>query len=47
MTILFVLVPASVFLGMVALVGFVWTIRSDQYEDLSGDAMRILDEAED
>ena len=47
MTILFVLVPASVLLGIVALVGFVWTIRSDQYEDLHGDAMRILDEADD
>ncbi|MEL7013125.1 MAG: cbb3-type cytochrome oxidase assembly protein CcoS [Pseudomonadota bacterium] len=44
MNILIILVPCSLLLGLGALVAFIWTIKTDQYEDLSGDAMRILTE---
>ncbi|GFE64849.1 cbb3-type cytochrome oxidase assembly protein CcoS [Litoreibacter roseus] len=48
MNILLILVPVSLCLGAVGLIAFVWSLRSDQYEDLDGDAQRILfsDEAE-
>lgn len=42
MNILLVLVPASLILGGLALAGFVWTLRSQQYEDLDGDAHRLF-----
>lgn len=47
MNVLLVLVPCSLVLGLLALLAFVWTIRSEQYNDLEGDAMRILGDAED
>ncbi|MEL6913135.1 MAG: cbb3-type cytochrome oxidase assembly protein CcoS [Pseudomonadota bacterium] len=42
MNILVILVPCSLLLGIGALVGFVWTLRHRQYEDLEGDAARII-----
>ncbi len=42
MTILLYLIPISLALGLAALVGFIWTVRSRQYEDLDGPAHRIL-----
>ncbi|TRW99560.1 cbb3-type cytochrome oxidase assembly protein CcoS [Paracoccus sp. M683] len=42
MNILLVLIPCSLFLGGLALVLFIWTIRSDQYDDPDGAANRIL-----
>ena len=42
MDILLILVPCSLFLGLLALGAFVWTIRREQYEDLEGEAHRIL-----
>jgi len=42
MNILVVLVPCSLLLGLGALAAFVWTIRNNQYEDMEGDAHRIL-----
>lgn len=48
MNILLILVPCSLILGMGALVAFVWTLRSRQYDDLDGEAARILlDEGRD
>ncbi len=46
MNILVVLVPASLFLGGLALAGFIWTLRCDQYEDLDGDGQRILEDGD-
>ena len=43
MTALLYLIPASILLALAALLGFVWTLRSGQYEDLQGDAARMLD----
>ena len=47
MTILVLLIPVSLCLGVVALAAFFWSMRSGQYEDLEGDAERILLDAED
>ncbi|MEX0327599.1 MAG: cbb3-type cytochrome oxidase assembly protein CcoS [Ruegeria sp.] len=42
MEVLAYLIPISLFLGGVGLVAFVYTVRSNQYEDPKGDARRIL-----
>lgn len=42
MTILLFLAPASVALGGLGLIAFLWTMRSGQYDDPKGDAARIL-----
>jgi cbb3-type cytochrome oxidase maturation protein len=42
MNILVILVPCSLLLGLGALAAFVWTIRNNQYDDMEGDAHRIL-----
>lgn len=44
MNVLVILIPISLALGGLALVGFLWTIRSNQYDDPDGDAWRILDD---
>ena len=38
------LIPIAIFLGALALVAFLWALRSGQYEDLKGDSERILDD---
>lgn len=47
MTILVYLIPVALFLGAVGLGGFLWALRSGQYEDLDGAAERILIDRED
>jgi len=47
MNVLVFLIPISLALGGVALVAFLWTIESDQYDDPDGAAWRILSEDED
>lgn len=42
MTILSYLIPISLFLGGIGLVGFLYTVFSGQYDDPKGDAERIL-----
>lgn len=42
MTVLLYLMPAALFLGLLGLVGFLWALRSGQFEDLEGAAHRIL-----
>ena len=42
MNVLIVLVPVSLILAVLALAGFIWTIRHGQYDDLEGDAERVL-----
>ncbi len=42
MEVLAYLIPVSLFLGGVGLVAFVYTVRSNQYDDPEGDARRIL-----
>lgn len=50
MSMLIYLIPVALFLGGMALLGFLWALRSGQYDDLDGAAVRILiddDEAAD
>jgi cbb3-type cytochrome oxidase maturation protein len=42
MNVLVILIPISLILGAAGLVAFIWTVRSDQYDDDSGNAARIL-----
>jgi len=42
MNVLVYLVPAALLLGLAGLIAFLWTLRSGQYEDLDGAALRIL-----
>jgi cbb3-type cytochrome oxidase maturation protein len=41
---LLVLIPIALAMGMVALVAFLWALRSGQYEDLDGASQRIFDD---
>ncbi len=47
MTIMMVLVPGALCLGALGLAAFFWSLKSGQYEDLEGDARRILLDDED
>lgn len=42
MTVLSYLIPISLVLGAAGLAGFIYTVRTNQYEDPEGDARRIL-----
>ena len=42
MTILLVLVPLALALGGLGLAAFLWSLRSGQYDDLEGAAVRVL-----
>lgn len=42
MDVLTYLIPISLLLGAAGLVGFIYTVRSNQYDDPEGDAHRIL-----
>ena len=42
MEVLIILVPVSLGLSILALGAFLWTLRHSQYDDLDGDAWRIL-----
>jgi len=41
-TILVILIPVTLCMGAFGLAVFFWSLRNGQYEDLSGDAERIL-----
>ncbi|WP_424983441.1 cbb3-type cytochrome oxidase assembly protein CcoS [Maritalea sp. S77] len=47
MTPLLILIPVVLVIGMLALGAFLWSLKSGQYEDLDGAAMRILEDEED
>ena len=42
MTILIYLIPVALILGLIGLAAFVWSLKTDQYDDLEGAARRIL-----
>ena len=46
MTALAWLIPAALILGGLGLAGFLWALRSGQFEDLDGAAWRALDDDE-
>lgn len=43
MEVLAILIPVSLFLGLMGLGGFWWTVRKGMYDDPEGDSRRILD----
>ncbi|MEL6829828.1 MAG: cbb3-type cytochrome oxidase assembly protein CcoS [Pseudomonadota bacterium] len=47
MEIIAYLIPIALFLGVVGLVAFLWSVRSGQFDDLDGAAWRILDDDDD
>jgi cbb3-type cytochrome oxidase maturation protein len=49
MTIPLFLVPLALLLGLIALIAFMWSLRSGQFDDLDGAAHRVLmdDDVED
>ena len=46
MTGLAVLIPIALSLGLAGLAGFFWAMKSGQFEDLDGAALRILIDGE-
>ena len=42
MTILHILIPVTLVMGLIGVAAFFWSLRNGQYEDLAGDAERIL-----
>jgi cbb3-type cytochrome oxidase maturation protein len=47
MTIVLMLVPITVAMGLIGLISFCWTLEHGQYDDPAGDAERILMDDED
>lgn len=46
MNVLVFLVPLALLLGLGALVGFLWSLRNGQYDDMDGAAVRVLDDSD-
>jgi cbb3-type cytochrome oxidase maturation protein len=44
MNVLVFLVPAALALGLIGLVAFLWSMKSGQYDDLDGAALRVLED---
>ena len=42
MTVLIYLVPMALGLGLVGLAAFMWSLRTGQYDDMDGAALRVL-----
>ena len=42
MNVLIYLVPMALALGLTGLAAFLWSLRSGQYDDIDGAAMRVL-----
>ncbi|MGJ3261547.1 MAG: cbb3-type cytochrome oxidase assembly protein CcoS [Rhodospirillales bacterium] len=42
MSVIAYLIPIALFLGLIGLVGFLWCLKSGQFDDLDGAAERIL-----
>lgn len=42
MDVLIFLIPVALLLGLIGLAGFLWSLKSGQYEDLEGAKYRIL-----
>lgn len=42
MDVLGILIPVSLFLGLLGLAAFYWTLKKGMYEDPEGDSRRIL-----
>ncbi|MDF1749235.1 MAG: cbb3-type cytochrome oxidase assembly protein CcoS [Alphaproteobacteria bacterium] len=47
MSILVILIPVALGLGLIGLLAFLWSLKSGQYKDLDGDAWRALNDESD
>ncbi len=47
MSALLYLIPAALFLGLIGLLAFLWSLKSGQFEDMDGAASRILFDDDD
>ncbi len=47
MSVIYGLIPAMILLGLIMLGILFWAVRSGQYEDMEGDAERILMDDDD
>lgn len=49
MTVLLFLIPLALLLGLAALIAFMWSLKSGQFDDLDGAGHRVLmdDDIED
>lgn len=47
MDVIYGLIPLMLVLGLIGVVIFIWSVRSGQYDDLEGDANRILMDDDD
>ena len=47
MNVLIYLIPAALFLSLLGLAGFLWSLNSGQYDDMEGAAERILFDDDD
>ncbi len=47
MSILILLIPVTLCLGVIGLIAFLWNLKSGQYNDLEGSANRILFDSDD
>lgn len=44
MNVLVYLLPMALSLGLLGVVAFLWSLRSGQYDDVEGAALRVLDD---
>jgi len=44
MSVLYIAVPVAVLLALAAVIGFIWTVKQGQYDDLDSPAYRILED---
>ena len=44
MTIILLLIPIALVLGLLGLAAFIWSVRTGQYSDIEGESYRILDD---
>ena len=42
MSVLIFLIPITLSLGLIGIFAFLWSLKAKQYEDLNGEASRIL-----
>jgi cbb3-type cytochrome oxidase maturation protein len=47
MEVLVYLIPVALFLGGLGLAAFIWSLKSGQFDDLEGAAMRILNDEDE
>lgn len=47
MEMLYIMIPAVIFLGFVGLIFLIWSVKSGQFEDLEGPKHRIFFDEED